>query len=260
VAGLAVPSDYLRKNSVLVQRGNFRPPTVLNNDLIEGAAAKMFCGNEKSVDEDGCILLQGARVLLELTIKDLRDSGDGLDWTEDYHAYLKRSSRDFLDRVDSISAMGYPCLVSNYFEYFELAEYLQRATKEQIVICMGVPAVKELFNASYYDHLPGGIMENFGRLVTQGLKIYVYPQLLKDGELITADNLRLAGRTQSLYDYLYQVRTQPRSPSAPPRGRRKLSTHGVCSSVHFFDVSHVRVRGERRRATSWPSTSTTWTS
>jgi hypothetical protein len=52
-----IPSDYLRKNAVLVQRGNFRPPTVLNNDLIEGAAAKMFCGNN-TVDEDGCVLLQ----------------------------------------------------------------------------------------------------------------------------------------------------------------------------------------------------------
>lgn len=71
----------------------------------------------------------------------------------------KRQARDFLSRVDTITAMGYPVLVSSYFEYFMLAGYLRRVTKESIVIAMGLPAVKELFNPSYYEHLEGGILE-----------------------------------------------------------------------------------------------------
>ncbi len=38
-----------------------------------------------------------------------------------------------------------------------------------------MPNVYELFDEKYYTQLPGGILENFGRLFKNDLKIYVYP-------------------------------------------------------------------------------------
>ncbi|KAK3278198.1 hypothetical protein CYMTET_13825, partial [Cymbomonas tetramitiformis] len=142
-------------------------------------------------------------VLLELTLKDLRDTGDGLDWTENYVDFKVRIAKDFLSRVDAISAMGYDCLVSNYFEYFKVASYLRRTTKEPIGITLGVPAVKELFKENYYQDLEGGILENFGRLLRFNMSLYVYPTLSPSGELTDATNLELDPSVQPLYKYMY---------------------------------------------------------
>lgn len=206
---VTIPTDYLRKKNVLVQRGNFRPPTILTEDMLMGAAEMVFCESGTDIGGDGgtCVVQSDSRVCLEITLKDLRDSGDGLDWTESKGDFLKRTSKDFLARVDTITSMGYPCLVSNYFEYFKLAAYLKRATNGAIVIAMGVPAVQQLFDPKFYTHLEGGSMENFGRLSMAGLRIFVYPTLDKvTGELITAKNLKLReeiSRSQPLYDFMY---------------------------------------------------------
>jgi hypothetical protein len=37
-------------------------------------------------------------------------------------------------------------------------------TRERIRIVVGVPSVYKLFDRKYYPDLPGGILENFGRL------------------------------------------------------------------------------------------------
>src|SRR5206468_2431707 len=66
-------------------------------------------------------------------------------------------------------------LISDYFEYYRLAAYLSWRTRERIAIVMGVPSVYELFDEKYYTDLPGGILENFGRLFKNDLKVYVYP-------------------------------------------------------------------------------------
>ena len=57
---------------------------------------------------------------------------------------------------------------------------------------MGVPTLKEVFDEKYYLDLDGGILESFGRLFKNDLKLYVYPLMdKKTGALITSDNLLL---------------------------------------------------------------------
>lgn len=49
------------------------------------------------------------------------------------------------------------------------------------------PSLEEVFGERFYENLEGGILESFGRLFKNGLKLYVYP--LKQGEsgnLVTA--------------------------------------------------------------------------
>jgi hypothetical protein len=51
--------------------------------------------------------------------------------------------------------------------------------------------------------LPGGILENFGRLLKNNLKIYVYPlQRSPTDELQTIHSVNLKSDLQLLYDYL----------------------------------------------------------
>jgi hypothetical protein len=94
-------------------------------------------------------------------------------------------------------------LISDYFEYHRLAAYLSWRTPERIAIVLGVPSLYELFEEKYYTQLPGGILENFGRLLKNHLKIYVYPlQRSPTDELETTRTVNLKSDLQLLYDYL----------------------------------------------------------
>ncbi len=65
------------------------------------------------------------------------------------------------------------------------------------------PSVYELFAEKYYADLPGGILENFGRLLKNDLKVYVYPlQRSTTDELETIRTVKVKDDLQPLYDYL----------------------------------------------------------
>ena len=88
--------------------------------------------------------------------------------------------------------MGYIVMLSSFQRYFSLAAYMRRYSEKAIVIALGVPAVKELFNPMYYKDLPGGILKNFGRLLKFDQKLYVYPTVDRStGTLITAKDIKV---------------------------------------------------------------------
>jgi len=128
--------------------------------------------------------------LLEITMRNLMASGE-IDY------------RDFLARADMMAATGKIVLISDYFEYYRLAAYLRKHTSQRIGITMGSGSLLELFDEKYYSHLEGGILESFGRLFKNDLKIYVYPMLEPGTEnLITIDNLNVAPELRKLFGHL----------------------------------------------------------
>jgi hypothetical protein len=166
------PSEVLRKKAILVERGSFRPPTVVNIDMLESAREKF----DANPDGDGRDVL----MLTELTMANLLAGGGEVD------------RRDFLARAD---------LLADYVEYHRLAAYLAWRTDGRIGMVMGVPSLIDLFNEKSHAQLPGGILESFGRLFKNDLKLFVYP-MLRDGVVTTVDNLAVDDDLQPLYDYL----------------------------------------------------------
>ena len=70
---------------------------------------------------------------------------------------------------------------------------------------MGASSLLELFDEKYYAHLDGGILESFGRLFKNALKLYVYPYLeAGSGELLTVRNLVVAPELRKLYSHLVE--------------------------------------------------------
>jgi hypothetical protein len=178
------PSEVLRKKSILVERGSFRPLTNVNIDMLRAAKEK-FLG-EEDVQSDQVVSLA------EITMRNLKANGD-IDL------------RDFLARVDVLAACGMTVLISDYFEYYRLAAYLARYTKNKIGITMGAASLYELFDEKYYADLDGGILESFGRMFKNNLKLYVYPLMDRDsGQLTTVDNLQIAVEIRNLYRYLVE--------------------------------------------------------
>jgi hypothetical protein len=177
------PSEALYKKAILVERGSFRPPTHVNFDMLQCALEKFSA--------DPSVAGKEVLPIFELTMRNLLAGGDQID------------RRDFLARADLLATCGMTVLISDYFEYYRLAAYISWRTKERVGIVLGAPSLIELFDEKYYTQLPGGILESFGRLFKNDLKIFVYP--LKDaasGELTTIQNLPVAPELRKLFGYL----------------------------------------------------------
>jgi hypothetical protein len=207
------PSDVFYKKSILVQRGSFRPATKVTADMLRGAMAQFV--QEPGVDPAQMV------VVFEMTLENLQADGDVID------------PQDFLDRADILAALGHTVLISNYGEYHRLAAYLFRYTKQMIGLVMGVPTLREIFEDKYYGDLDGGILESFGRLFKNALKIYAYPQKEPmTGALVTAANLRTAPHLRHLYEFLLENRLL--------EGIRDVDD--ACLSIYSRDVL-ARLRG-----------------
>lgn len=175
------PAEMMRKKSVLVFRGSFRPVTHVNMDMIR-------CGTEKFLKEPG--MGDGQVVTLaEITTAKLV-AGDVID------------PRDFLARVDMLNALGLNVLISNFVRFFRLREYLNRYTKRLIGIALGVDNILDIFDEKYYEGMEGGILEAFGKLFPGQSKMYVYPKLGAGGALITAETLEVPRHLRHLYAHL----------------------------------------------------------
>ncbi len=199
------PSEAFYRKSILVERGSFRPITKLNIDMLECAGAQ-FIQEEKNRGEE-------TMLLLEITVNNLVSEG-------------KLDMADFLARVDTVTSLGYPVLISNVPEFFRLGAYFRRYTQNPVGMVMGLNNLFEVFNQKYYENLPGGILEACGRLFKQDTKLYIYPmrgdvfsQYLRQRAgiteaqkrdsknasfLITALNVQFPAHLRSLYRYLLE--------------------------------------------------------
>jgi hypothetical protein len=175
------PAEELYKRAVLIERGSFRPVTHVTFEMLR-CAYDDFAPREKEAP-------RGVLTIAEITMENLLSSGD-LD------------PQDFLDRTDILGALGQTVLVSSFGEYFRLVDYIARYTNEAIGLALGVPALEEIFREKYYEGLEGGILEGLGRLFKKNVRLYAYPRLASDGQIITADNFRVDPRLTHLYAYL----------------------------------------------------------
>jgi hypothetical protein len=179
------PTDELYKKNVLVLRGRFRPVTHVNVDML--LASRRHFRSETDVERSKIV------VLTELTLNDLSADGN-IDET------------DFLHRVNIICSLGQTVLISNYFEYYRLVDYLSRITRgKKIGIIMGIFALQKVFDEKTYENTRGGILECFASLFGSNVKLYIYPALRRDSkELFTLKDFEteLPENLKSLFRYL----------------------------------------------------------
>ena len=181
------PSEVLYKKPVLVARGRFRPVTHVNLDLA-AAALKAF-------EAEGDDVAPGETVsIMEITMRNLLAGGDV-------------DLGDFISRADVLATTGHTVMISDFFEYYRLAAYLFRYTQRRIGLAMGAMNLREIFDESYYVRLEGGILENFGRLFRNNLKLFVYPYIDQATKrVVTIDQLDVPPSLRQLYGYLVDRR------------------------------------------------------
>jgi hypothetical protein len=177
------PATALYKKNILLVRGRFRPVTKVHIDMIE-KGKKQFL-KEQGINEEN------VRVIFELTLKDLTADG-------------KISDKDFVDRAELLGTLGYTVMISNYLKHYKMVDYLAPISRGHLMgVIVGVYNLQTIFDERYYDNLPGGLLEAFGKGFGHNVKIYVYPAYNVDsGELYDLNNFAVPANLKGLLQFM----------------------------------------------------------
>jgi hypothetical protein len=179
-------AEVLYKKPVLVQRGSFYPVTKATLDVLERAHEQFLLEPE----------LKGEPpvVLMEMTLRHLT-IGDVIE------------EKNFLQRADTLSALGKTVLLSNFRRFHRLAAYLSRYTNCPLGLALGASKLQEIFNESFYNEKEGGLLGGLGQLFKNPARLFVYPSLnLQTGEVVTGDKFPVPAHLAHLYAYLLENR------------------------------------------------------
>jgi hypothetical protein len=177
------PATALYKKNILLMRGRFRPVTKVHIDMVE-SGKKQFLKDEGVKEEN-------LSVIFELTLKDLTADG-------------KISDKDFVDRAELLGSLGYTVMISNYLKHYKMVDYLASIARgKRMGVIVGIYNLHTIFDERYYDNLPGGLLEAFGRGFGHNIKMIVYPaNNVESGELYSLQNFKVPQRLSGLLTYL----------------------------------------------------------
>jgi hypothetical protein len=177
------PGSVLYKKPITVIRGTFRPVLSVHVDML-AAAAEQFRKRSGSTDE--------VVSLAEISTKNVLDS-------------TPYDANDVLARVDTLSALGLPTLVTDLPEFYGLEEYLSRYSKRDVAFVVGAKILERALREEYYEKLDGGLLEGLGRLFKRRVRFVVYPsRQAATNSLQTADNLEVSPHIRHLLQYLLE--------------------------------------------------------
>ena len=178
------PSDMLYKKNLLAFRGSFRPITNVGYDMLQKCYG-IFKKDENYKQEN-------TLALCEITLNNLMHEGIF-------------DESDFLERVNLLNGLGQNVMISNFREYYKLVGYFSNFKLGKLRVVIGIPTFINVWDKKYYTNLRGGILEAFGKLFTENMKLYVYPSLNKNNEkLFTSKDIELPADLGYLYKYLIE--------------------------------------------------------
>jgi len=179
------PSDAIYKKNILVLRGSFRPPTLVNMDMLREGLTSFK--KDLPPEEHKSIM-----VLPEISMSKLVERGEV-------------DSSDFLARVDLLAALGQNVLISNKESFWSLNSYLKGLTKKQIGYVLGVYNLEVLMDESKYAAHSHGLLGALGQVVGHQSRLYLYPAKdEKSGDITKAANIPVAENLKYLMSYLRQ--------------------------------------------------------
>ncbi|MCP4547271.1 MAG: TonB-dependent receptor [bacterium] len=176
-----VPNDLIFRRHVLILRGAFRPFSPVQADMIAcgiGAFAQDLATSEKNIV---CFCEMNVAQYLS----------DGVD-----------EISDLKERVLRLTESGYTVMVTSHFRYFRLSEYFSKQGQRRIGYILSVDNIHSILDDQYYEGMEGGILEAMGKLFTSDSKLLVYPNLMPDGSMITAENVLVPDSQKYLYRHL----------------------------------------------------------
>lgn len=178
-------SEFLYRESLMVIRGNFRPPTIVTLDVID-SSYKQFKSETNLADDK-------LNLMLEMTLDYLKGENTEVD------------EKDFLDRADMLGTLGHNVLLSDCDNHQMLINYLGDYKIANLGLVIGARELQKIITDKYNNNQDGRLLVAFGELFSQNIKIYAYPaQNEMKKEIMTAQNMEVPEGIKFLYKYLLE--------------------------------------------------------
>ena len=176
-------SEFLYKKSLMVVRGNYRPPTKTSVDVFR-SGYEQFLAEENLNKSD-------ARLVAEMTLENLRIDG-------------KIDHEDFIERANLLSSIGMTVVISNCRNHQKLINYLSDFKIKKLGLVIGVKQLQDLIHEKYEKNKDGRLLVAFGELFNRNIKVYIYPALADDGsgQVLNSENLPVPDGIKFLYRHL----------------------------------------------------------
>jgi hypothetical protein len=176
--------EFLYRKPILIARGSYRPPTLVQEDMIARAYAQFRA--EPDVDAEQTFFLS------EITLDNLCADG-ALD------------ERDFLDRVDLLCALGQTVLLSNCVQHKKLIAYFADYKIPRIGLALGARKLEHILRETC-DANPDNLLGALGEIFLRNVRFYVYPYLAENQALVASQHLPIPRAIHFLYDHLLEHR------------------------------------------------------
>ncbi len=177
------PSEFLYKRSILIARGSYRPPTLVQQDMIRQAYEQFQ--QEPDVDADRSYFLA------EITLDNLRADGE-------------LNERDFMDRAELLCALNQTVILSDCVQHKKLIAYFADYRVPRIGLALGVRKLESIINETFQQN-PDNLLGAFGEIFLRNVRFYVYPSRSEGTpDLVTAKNLEVPPAIRFLYQHLVE--------------------------------------------------------
>ena len=182
-------SEVMYKKGLMVVRGNFKPPTLVTEDVINSGFKQFVadtCEHEEKCD---------SLIMTEITVDYLK------------RQYGEISDKDFLDRADMLNALGQSVIISDCSNHQKLINYLADYKIKHLGLVIGVWELSDIIEKKFEENQDGRLLVAFGELFTRNIRIYVYPAIDEDSnKLINAKTLMVPDGIHFLYKHLIDSR------------------------------------------------------
>jgi len=198
------PLSLLYKRPVVIERGSFRSARPIFGQMLEHSAQELA----EEIPETG----RDPVALLEISINNML-------------AKVTEDDFELVKRVERLNALGQYVMISDFWENYQLTEYLIRFTKAPVRLVMGIATLVQLFQETYYERLDGGIVEAMGRLIARNVRIHAYSMSAErfkrrlqafgldlsfwdypENGPVTVNNILPKSHLQYLYIYLREIK------------------------------------------------------
>ncbi len=178
-------SEFLYKKSILVARGSYRPPTLVQQDMTRQAYHQFKRDSDLNSDN--------AFFMTEITLDNLSADG-GID------------EQDYMDRVELLCALRQTVIISNCVQHKRLIAYFADYKVQQIGLAMGARKLQRIIQETYENNLDN-LLGAFGVLFPRNVRFYIYPAKPEDSDtLMTSKTIEVPHPIHFLYDHLIENR------------------------------------------------------
>lgn len=176
------PSNALYKKDILLNRGRFRPPTKVTEEMFKKAQQKL--------EEEGLAKRHNILPIAEITFRCFQEQ-------------TELTLKDFLKRSQMIAELGYPLIVTNFTYHHELIDFLQSIFKlNSLNIILGLDNLRKVITHNQNRDIEQKMLRLLTAMTSGNARILAFPELNNQNKLLGLEELQMHQDVRYFFDFL----------------------------------------------------------